>query len=80
MSEKIPTAEEFCKIFQPTCKTWQENFHQTMIEFAKLHIKPILKAAYKNADIINKAKYPGDINLQVDEDSILNAYPEDLIK
>ena len=33
------TAEEFCKSFKPTGKTWQENFHQTIIEFAKLHVE-----------------------------------------
>lgn len=43
MENKIPTAEEFCNTFKPTCKTWQENFHQTMIEFTKLHVEKILE-------------------------------------
>jgi hypothetical protein len=48
---KIPTAEEFCKSFKTSGKTWKENFHETMIEFAKLHVKAALEAEHKNMQL-----------------------------
>jgi hypothetical protein len=39
-----------------------------------------LKAAAENAKITNKPRFPGDYNLVVDEDSILDAYPLKNIK
>lgn len=37
----VITAEEFCKTFEPNGRSWQENFHKTMIEFAKLYVADI---------------------------------------
>jgi len=92
MNNTIPTAEEFCKSFKPTGKTWQENFHQTMIEFARFHVKKALKAASEQAyveyvdletgeifdytDVITDDNVGADVNVK----SILKAYPLDLIK
>lgn len=53
---------------------------EMMIEFAKLHVEAALKAASENATATNKAKFKGDCNPQVDENSILNSYPLDKIK
>lgn len=57
-----------------------EDAEEILIEFAKLHVTQALKAASQNADAYNKPKFEGDINPVVDLDSILNAYPLDLIK
>lgn len=54
-----------------------------LIEFAKIHVKAALEAAAENADmdILNKsAKNPRVTVVTIVKDSILNAYPEDLIK
>jgi len=77
---RIPTAEEFCKNFKPNGKTWQENFHQTMIEFAKLHVKSALEAASENAVAEIEFCRNGDEYLIVNKQSILTAYPLDNIK
>lgn len=58
--ERVPSAEEFCKTFKPTGKTWQENFHQTMIEFAKLHRRAILDAVVDKVDIIGEPQHNYD--------------------
>lgn len=70
------TAEEFCKSFNPTGKTWQENFHQTMIEFAKIKGAEILQAAAEKAkiDCIDYCNY------RIDKQSILNSYDLNQIK
>jgi hypothetical protein len=72
----ISTVEEFCKSFKPTGKTWQENFHQTIIEFAKLHVEAALKNASKVLDVDND----GDYIEHPTTERILNAYPLTLIK
>ena len=77
---RLPTAEEFCKTFTPTGKSWQENFHQTMINFAKLHCEAQLKAILEKAETINQAKFKGDCNPQIDAESIINAYDLNQIK
>jgi hypothetical protein len=94
------TAEEFCNTFTPTGKTWQENFHQTMIEFAKLKVTEALKAASERALIeygmndeeepflgnpvfADEYKYVNFDSLptmEINKQSILSAYPLDLIK
>ncbi len=72
-NNKILTAEEFCKEFKPTFKTWQENFHETMIEFAKLHVVKALKQASEKVQLdgynynekgiqINKSNFGQEIN------------------
>jgi hypothetical protein len=76
----LPTAEEFCNTFKPTGTTWQQNFHQTMIEFAKLHVKVALEAANEN---VKYEFIPENHNsfgkVIIDKDSIINAYPENMI-
>ena len=73
---KIPTVEEFLK-----GRPWkngmnlQERIHESMIEFAKLHVKEALQKAYENADL----EYYGD-EVCYNKDSILNAYPLENIK
>lgn len=72
------TAEEFLKSKQ---YDWVEDINTTecMIEFSQYHVKKALIAATKNVSIIAH-----DVHEQyspyVDESSILNAYPLDLIK
>ena len=72
---KIISAEEFCKTFKPTGKTWKENFHQTMIEFTKLHVeaqaKIILEKSKKWKDASNGYSYQ-----PITKEIIVNSYPE----
>lgn len=82
MENKLPTAEEVRKMVAK--RHGYENlvighrvslFHESMIEFAKLHVKAALESA---AD-----KLPYDDKLNQDillKQEILNAYPENLIK
>jgi hypothetical protein len=74
----IPTAEEVW--FKNTGNNINQMEYSAMIEFAKLHVEAALKAAYNNSECVNKAKFSGDQNWQVDENSILNSYPLDNIK
>jgi len=82
----IPTAESILSKYISTDKKGNEKRLyndeplRAMIEFAKLHCIEQAKTIYNNATASNKAKFIGDINCQIDEDSILNAYPLDLIK
>ena len=55
-------------------------YKDDLIEFAKYHVEKALKEASVKATAYNKAKFKGDINPQVDMDSILNAYPLENIK
>lgn len=77
------TAEEFVKAKGYNGIANHTLIPKFMIEFAKLHVKAALEAAAKNADIdiLNKsAKNPSVTVVTIIEDSILNAYPENLIK
>lgn len=58
----------------------RESLEKAMKEFAKYHVELALKEASEKARAFNKGKFPGDINPQVDMDSILNAYPLENIK
>lgn len=49
-----------------------------MIEFAKMHVEAALKAASENVELYEV--HYGTISYEVDEHSILNAYPLNLIK
>jgi hypothetical protein len=77
---KIPTAEEFCKTFKPTGKNWKENFHQTMVEFTKFHVKKTLEAANKTT--LRQDWIDDFINLENRKckKAIMNSYPKELIK
>ncbi len=75
---KIPTAEEFLqKEGMPTDK--YDLFYK-MIEFAKLHVTEALKKASEKVTITNDYGSSGELFDCIDKDSILNAYPLDLIK
>ncbi len=71
---KIPTVEEFLK-----GRPWkngmnlQERIHESMIEFAKLHVE----AALEEAEIAGQTNWG---NSQKMKDAILNAYPLTNIK
>lgn len=86
--KEIKTAEEFLR-----GKPFSiESIHNNMIEFAKLHVEAALKAASENAyveyidldtneifdytDVITDDNVGADVN----KNSILNAYPLNLIK
>lgn len=85
---KIPTAEELCKKYTRLKSAVAiQDLTECMNEYAKLHVKAALKAAAKNvrttclADKFLDAYDPskdaeGDV---FTKDSILDAYPENLI-
>ena len=78
----IPTAEDF---ITKNCDYKLEgdllnDIIDALQNFAKLHVRAALKAASYGAEAYNKPKFSGDINPQVDMDSILNAYPLNNIK
>jgi hypothetical protein len=79
MENKIPTAEEFLKdklseihekeIFEDLLqKMFTVDVSEVMIEFAKLHVEAALNAACESE------------GYDIDENSILNAYPLTNIK
>lgn len=71
---KIPTAEEFLLIKTGAIS---RSITDTMIEFAKLHVKAALEAANESA--YAEEGYIG-YNWSVNEESILNSYPYENIK
>lgn len=75
------TAKEFLKTL-PKDSNWELSsiVENAMIEFAKYHVEQALKEASIKATAYNKAKFKGDINPQVDIDSILNSYLLENIK
>ena len=90
--EKLPTAEE---ILTKHRERYPLGLYtatsQAMIEFAKLHVKAALEAASKSVKVVHKnykgqhnIKFPYSVDdysdLHLDKESILNAYPENLIK
>lgn len=88
---KIPTAEEFLNIQDSYIKNKHvfplgtgKIMQQNMIEFAKLHVKAALKEASENFKMkIKEDVYELDMNddwMEVDKNSILNAYPLENIK
>lgn len=87
----IPTAGEFLESMNiPPDATWgMFDIDKIMIEFAKLHVEAALKAASEKASMqieetMSSVRYishsQGDQTLIVAKDSILNAYPKELIK
>ena len=82
---KALTAEEFLKNFNEEENNIDKLYYDSyvkkaMIEFAKMHVQEALRLASEKAQAFNKSKFSSDINPQVDMESILNAYPLDLIK
>ena len=59
------------------------TMEDAMIDFAKLHVKAALEAAKNNARTKFNNSYltgtPTMWDISIDKESILNAYPEDLI-
>jgi hypothetical protein len=87
----IPTAEEFFETWlikkgyialQGFEQLDQDDLSNYAIEFAKLHVKAALQAAYENAEADGhySEDYDEYIDTIIDQDSILNAYPLDQIK
>ncbi len=72
------TAEEFLKNNEEYYMEIEESpeIFEMMIEFAKMHVQEALKQASENAE----SYVIGGLTSEVDKDSILNAYPLDLIK
>lgn len=86
LSMEVPTAEELMQSKNGDDYTHWEEIHDTMIEFAKLHVKAALEKAAKYADLHSKYKPKigelPDINCNkyIYQNSILNAYPLENIK
>lgn len=88
---KIPTAEEFIKNYVRSSDGYSTNVVidiedaiEFAKEFAKLHVKAALKTAANKATVTpidHKEISEGSFRpiWGVDDDSILNAYPENLI-
>ena len=53
-----------------------EQISKLMIEFADHHVRKALLNAWVNSKIYNKSKFDGDVNPEVDYDSIADAYPK----
>lgn len=51
-----------------------------LIEFAQLHCKAALQSAAKKAKIRVIVEYEATTGFEINENSILNAYPDNLIK
>ena len=90
---KIPSAESILdsKFNESFTDQWvYNNITDAMVEFAKLHVKAALEAAYNNASLKEEefeideqicwnSSEMGDCYV-LDKNSILSAYPEELIK
>ncbi len=59
---------------------YSDEVEQAMVEFAKLHVTEALKAANEHASIIEYDSPFGGTNYLISEESVLTAYPLDLIK
>jgi hypothetical protein len=82
----IPTAEEFIIKLEVKEGFLLSNdtdelkvISKSYIEFAKMHVKLALEAAAETTFAINN-EYGGYVRGGDDKESILNAYPETLIK
>jgi len=73
----IPTAEEFCKSYETKGKTWQDNFHETMIEFAKLHVKAAIKECIESAP---SGSSTDTVSYEDVKEALKDCYPETNIK
>ena len=74
-TNKVPTAEQFLQ--QNNVVGMIDLIAPLMIEFAKLHVKAALKEASQEA-CTKSIRFTDDE--EVDKESILNDYPENLIK
>ena len=88
---KIPSVEEYLKNSHATGMAFNRKaIQEVMVEFAKIHVKAALEAAYNNASLKEEefgideqicwnSSEMGDCYV-LDKNSILSAYPEELIK
>lgn len=80
----IPTIEEFIKSKLNTSQSKYftlEELKLVSIEFTKLHVKAALQEAADNAEWISVPPRMTNMDgIEIDENSILNAYPESNIK
>ena len=77
---KIPTAEEILNDFHFNYKGDGNYVLEAMKEFAKLHYKAQLQAIVKNVRICESEPMFGQVEVFVDKNSIINAYPLTNIK
>ena len=86
MENKIETAEELINWLESVSdklpKTVRDHLSINIKGYAKSHVKVALKVASENAKV--KTHYPNpyssEVDIIIEKNSILNAYPEDLIK
>ena len=79
---KTPLTEEEKHYYIDRIITY-DDYIKAMIEFAKMHVKEALKQASVEAEVEHELSNPYDSNSEyaiVNKNSILNAYPLDLIK
>lgn len=80
MMTKIPTAKEFLARWLIENKV---DVHGAMITYAKLHVKAALQAAADNVELspypYNSCSECGRSDMNINKNSILNSYPENLI-
>lgn len=86
--KNIPTAEDFLIVFRRTLpnsplqgilndSSYAKQIHQYAIEFAKLHCEAQQQVICKKAIILH---INNTYDHEIDKDSILTAYPLNLIK
>ena len=96
MNQSIPTAEEIFEKYSKRASRIQEmHFDEMLIEFAKIHVEAALKEAAQKASLLEDNKKVAspryiieDSNnnnynqteIDIDKDSILDAYPLTNIK
>jgi hypothetical protein len=82
----IPTAEEFATEYDgfrlPRGISYTTDIGELMIEFAKMHIEEFKKAVIENVDFTAESYNSMQVGsiMQVDVNSIINAYPISNIK
>lgn len=77
---KIPTAASFAKSYRQSVIGYPVLTIDEAIEYAKLNVKAALEAAAKKAKVGYASENPQDNTRIVIKESILNAYPENLIQ
>lgn len=92
MKNKLPTAEEFLNEHHQISHYYDDKgkqmvvpdsqVQQAMIEFTKLHVQAALEAAAEQSRLKKDCVYNDaqECRTVVNKQSILNAYPENLIK
>ena len=86
--EKIPTAEELIEtnyfhLHLDTDSICLGSIHDSMIEFAKLHVEAAFKEASENGQAFvngNGEWVSSNVTAFINKDSILNSYPLENIK